>query len=91
MQHITGLYGWLKNGFSASTVITVLGIAAGLAITHGKDAQRIDDLERRITVSETNSVKRSEFEAREEAIYEQLRSIDGHMQMIERTLLDNRK
>lgn len=85
------VFGWLKSGFNAGTLITVATIAAGFATTHGRDEQRMNDLERRIAAFETNGVRRGEMDVRDKSIVEVLQSIDTRLSTIERVLMESRR
>ena len=90
MQPALDFFSWFKGGFSSGTLITMLTVAGGFAVTHGREQQRMDDLERRIAIFETSGVKRSEFDARDGAIVDRLTSIDGRLEVIERALIEQR-
>ena len=87
MQPALDFLGWIRSGFSAGTLLTMVAMASGFAVTHGKQQQRMDDLERRIAVQETSGIRRGEFDA----MLNQLRSMDGHLQEIERAVMEGRK
>lgn len=91
MQPVTGLYTWIKTGLNAGTILTLVTIGCGLVAAHGRDRERMDELERRITVFETSGVKRSEMDARDKSLTSILQSIDTRLGNIERSLMEVRK
>lgn len=86
----THLFAWLKTALSPGTVFTVITVAAGLAAMHGKEQQRVDDLDRRIAVLDTTSVRRGEFDAQQKALVQALQSIDARLGTIERVLMERK-
>lgn len=86
---MTQMLGWFKQ-ISIGTVLTVGTLVAGFATTHGRDEQRMNDLERRITSFEKNGVRKSEIEARDKSMVSILQSIDTRLTTIERVLMEDR-
>jgi len=85
------LLNWFRSGLNAGTLITIVTVASGLVAAHGRDRERMDEIERRITVLEPAVVKRSEMDARDNAMTQILQSIDTRLATIERSLMDGRK
>jgi hypothetical protein len=85
------LFSWLKSGLNAGTMLTIVTLASGLIAAHGRDRERMDELDRRMAVAEQNSVKRAEMDARDKSLTEILQSIDTRLATIERALMEGKR
>jgi hypothetical protein len=82
--------GWLKSGISAGTLITIVTVSSGLIAAHGRDRERMDDLERRIGVFETKGARKADLQDRDREMIEALRAINDRLTNIERVLMEQR-
>jgi hypothetical protein len=87
----TSVIGWVKTSLNAGTILTIVCVGSGLVAAHGRDRQRADDLERRITVIETRGARKADLQDRDREMVEALRAIDGRLTTIERVLMEQRR
>lgn len=90
MVAIHGLLDWLKAGVNAGTLITILTIAGGFAVSHGRDQERMANIETRISLVETGAVRHGEYDANDKALTQIMQSIDARLSNIERVLMERK-
>ena len=77
---------WLRQGFTAGTVITVLTIAGGFVASEARHDAESQEIERRLTKLETTYIPRAERDSTESLWRTLLEDINRRLDRIESTL-----
>lgn len=86
-QRRSSLTEWLKQGFTASTLITILTVAGGFVATEARRDAQQQEVERRLAKLESTYVPRAEQESKDAFLRDVLRQINDTLDHIESVLM----